>query len=517
MIPTRCPYLDTELFDFRRRARQPIRHLMYRSFFVAFALVASTLTFVVSAPAQAAEDEVYSLVFPVVGDTYYSDTFGACRDGCSRRHIGNDIMTYGLKGVPVVAAHDGVIRNTSTALGRACCAIWGITADDGWETWYIHLNNDSPDTDDGKGWGFAPGIEPGVRVEAGQLIGWVGDSGNAERVAPMLHFELRRPDGTAISPYASLQAATRVDLPRLAGADRFVTASEIALDGYPEGASTVFVTTGRAFPDALAAGAVGAAKQLPILLTEPTSLPSASRSALSTLDPDRIVIIGGPEAVSEDVAAALSEYAPVERIGGVNRYETARMVAEAQFADPSVVYLAYGYSYPDAVSAAVAAGIDAGPLMLTDDDALTGFTRQYLASLSDVRVVAVGNAGAIPQKVLDEVVALSSVSAVERITADDPSGISIAVSRTMFPDGADLVYLATSLDFADALAGASLAGTNRTPVLLLSDEGLDAVDAEIQRLGASETIVLGGPEAVSYGWIVSMWNRSVGNTMPTWK
>ncbi|NHZ70149.1 MAG: hypothetical protein GWP18_00735, partial [Proteobacteria bacterium] len=149
---------------------------MIRSLIVTIALVAATLA-ISSAPppAVAAEEEIYPLVFPVVGRVYYSDTFGACRDGCSRSHIGNDILTYGLKGLPVVAAHEGVVRWISTDLGRACCAIWGITADDGWETWYIHLNNDTPGTDDGNGWGFAPGIEPGVRVQAGQLIGWIGD------------------------------------------------------------------------------------------------------------------------------------------------------------------------------------------------------------------------------------------------------------------------------------------------------------------------------------------------------
>jgi len=496
----------------------PILHVMLRSLVLTLALVASTLT-ITSSPqrALAAEDEIYPLVFPIVGRVYYSDTFGACRDGCSRSHIGNDLMTYGLKGLPVVAAHDGVIRNTSTVLGRACCAIWGITADDGWETWYIHMNNDTPGTDDGQGWGFAPGIEPGVRVQAGQLIGWVGDSGNAESVAPQIHFELRRPDGLAISPYASLQAATRVDLPRLAGANRFFTAAEIAFDSYPAGAPTVYIATGWAFPDALAVGAASASKQYPVLLTEPDNLPQATRDALSALSPTRIVIIGGPLAVSERVAATLAQFAPVERIGGVDRYETAAMVARGEFEDPLVVYLSSGYSYPDAVSAAVAAGATAGPLVLTHGDVLNEFTRRYLQSLGSVEVVAVGDAAAISQSVLDDLASIGSVSGVTRIQGSDAPGVSVAVSRATFPSGSDVVYLATAGDFADALTGASLAGSDGAPVLLLSDSGLTVVDAEVQRLGATRIVVLGGPAAVPYEWILPFWNRSVGNTMPTWK
>ena len=64
-----------------------------------------------------------------------------------------------------------------------------------------------PDTDDGNGWGIVEGITPGTRVEAGQHIAWNGDSGNAEDVAPQLHYELRDPSGTIVNPYRAFVAA----------------------------------------------------------------------------------------------------------------------------------------------------------------------------------------------------------------------------------------------------------------------------------------------------------------------
>ena len=57
------------------------------------------------------------------------------------------------------------------------------------------------------------GIEPGATIEAGQLVGWVGDSGNAEDAEPHLHFELHRPNGEAIDPQKHLLAATVLDQP----------------------------------------------------------------------------------------------------------------------------------------------------------------------------------------------------------------------------------------------------------------------------------------------------------------
>ena len=53
---------------------------------------------------------------------------------------------------------------------------------------------------------IAPGVAVGSEVRKGQLIGWVGDSGNAESTTPHTHFELRK-DNRAINPYGILQEA----------------------------------------------------------------------------------------------------------------------------------------------------------------------------------------------------------------------------------------------------------------------------------------------------------------------
>jgi hypothetical protein len=129
-----------------------------------------------------------------------------------------DIGTYGVKGVPVVASADGIVRYvnwswTADDLNRERCCTIALEHAGGWETWYIHLNNDTEGTDDGRGWGIASGIIPGVEVRAGQLIGWVGDSGNAENSSPHLHWEVHEPGGVVVNPTPHADSATRIPSP----------------------------------------------------------------------------------------------------------------------------------------------------------------------------------------------------------------------------------------------------------------------------------------------------------------
>lgn len=149
----------------------------------------------------------YPLTAPVDGEHHFWDWFWAARS--HGIHHAQDLMSE--KMTPVVAAADGTIRLVNWTdephmNPERCCTV-ALRHDDGWESWYIHLNNDTPGTDDGLAWGIADGIVPGTRVKAGQLIGWVGDSGTAEETGPHLHFELRDPAGVIVNPFQSLANA----------------------------------------------------------------------------------------------------------------------------------------------------------------------------------------------------------------------------------------------------------------------------------------------------------------------
>lgn len=157
-----------------------------------------------SAPVEFAPAARYRMVFPLAGPLAVLSTFGAERDGGERDHKGIDLTAPRL--TPVLAVKDGLV----TLVNRSGVSVV-IRHDDGWSSWYLHLNNDTLETDDGLGGGVLPSLEEGDRVVAGQVIGWVGDSGNAEPTPPHLHFELRTPWGEAIDPLRSLWAARWVD------------------------------------------------------------------------------------------------------------------------------------------------------------------------------------------------------------------------------------------------------------------------------------------------------------------
>ncbi len=150
---------------------------------------------------------VYPMTYPIVGESANVSPFGAARDGGARLHAGNDLTAPRM--APVVAVQSGIVEEIEYG-GYLSGTSVRIRHDDGWSSHYIHLNNDLYGTDDGQGEGVRPGLAEGDRVKKGELLGWVGDSGNAEGTIPHLHFELRNPAGSAVDPQASLKAAKHI-------------------------------------------------------------------------------------------------------------------------------------------------------------------------------------------------------------------------------------------------------------------------------------------------------------------
>jgi hypothetical protein len=147
------------------------------------------------------------MVFPVVGQVTYTDDFGDLRPG--GWHQGNDLMA--AKRSLAVAAEAGTVKFWTTSRNAGCMLY--LFGESGTTYLYIHLNNDLTKGNDNRGScvagvAYAPGLKSGERVEAGEPIGFVGDSGDADGIASHLHFEVHPKDGAAVSPFPYLKRAT---------------------------------------------------------------------------------------------------------------------------------------------------------------------------------------------------------------------------------------------------------------------------------------------------------------------
>ena len=162
-----------------------------------------------SAFAANPKGSVPTLIFPVAGAVSYIDDFGQARPGGP--HQGNDLMA--AKKTPVVAVEPGKVKFWTTSAAAGCMLY--LYGDSGTTYMYIHLNNDLTMRNDNRGKcvpgvSYARGLKDGAKVQAGQMIGYVGDSGDANGIASHLHFEVHPGNGAAVSPYPYLQSAQRL-------------------------------------------------------------------------------------------------------------------------------------------------------------------------------------------------------------------------------------------------------------------------------------------------------------------
>ena len=150
------------------------------------------------------------IVFPLVGPAqYFANDFGSPRP--QGPHQGDDIMS--VRHAPAVAAEAGRVE-FETGSSRAGCML-RLHGRSGTDYVYIHLNNDLTAGNDNRGScvqgvAFAKGLRSGDKVTSGQLVGYVGDSGDADGLQPHLHFEVHPGGNAAVDPYPTLQAAQRL-------------------------------------------------------------------------------------------------------------------------------------------------------------------------------------------------------------------------------------------------------------------------------------------------------------------
>jgi hypothetical protein len=181
-------------------------------------------------PMKGHYDDVYSggvrpyglgpaIVFPVVGKATYSNTFSSTPKGILP---GNDVIA--ARKSLVVAAEKGTVKLYNKYKEAGCMIVLSGVSGRTFE--YLHLNNDLTNKNDntGKcvaGTAYAPGLKDGQKVKAGQVIGYVGDSGVANGTQPHVHFEVHK--ANPVNPYPYLNKSQRLMFAVLPGGDFTIT------------------------------------------------------------------------------------------------------------------------------------------------------------------------------------------------------------------------------------------------------------------------------------------------------
>ncbi len=285
------------------------------------------------------------------------------------------------------------------------------------------------------------------------------------------------------------------DVTRMQGENRYATSARIAKE-FPAGQEVVYLANGTTFPDALAGAALAAKYEAPVLLVQRDRIPAVVAGQLDRLNPARIVLLGGSDALGGAVQQQAGRYASqVTRLAGDDRYATAAAIADTYPTGISTVYVASGVDYPDALAGGASAGRNNRPLLLTHPSRLPQATATALDRIDPGRIVVLGGRQAVSEKVLSQL-AQHTDGEVSRIAGANRYETAALIART-FPDDRSRVFVATGTDFPDALAGSAIAGGEHNPVLLAQPHRLPQdTRSAIQHIAPDSGVLIGGRNSV---------------------
>jgi putative cell wall-binding protein len=273
------------------------------------------------------------------------------------------------------------------------------------------------------------------------------------------------------------QAITVEDLGRIAGAERFATSVAISQNQFPTGgsASIAVIASGRNFPDALAGVTLATLGGGPLLLTEPTTLPSSIATELVRVLPtgSKVFVLGGESAISRSVEDSLISFGyTVQRIAGATRYGTSTNIAAEVDRLPGAtaqdhLYIVSGTSFADALSVSPLAARDGKVLLLTPSDRLSTEELAYLdATPSVTRATIIGGTAVIAAPVHEALAARGLT--VDRIGGADRYATAemIATSYTAVAGNPTAIGLASGQNYPDALSAGPDLASRGLPLLL---------------------------------------------------
>lgn len=295
-------------------------------------------------------------------------------------------------------------------------------------------------------------------------------------------------DAGNLSPNAIMADWQPTNLKRIAGTDRIETSISISASTYDAGqASAAVLARSDNYPDALAGVPLALKRNGPMLLTGSDALDDRVNTELQFVLPRgrTVYMLGGTGALSENIADQLRNlgYAVV-RYGGVNRFDTARIITEEGLGSPATILLANGLGFQEPLIAGAAAPAVDGGLLLTAGTEMAGETEAYLAAHPGATRYAIGGAAA------------TADPSATRLAGSSYAETSAIVARRFFTSSA-YIGVASDQNFPDALSGGPHIAGLGGPLLLTNPyEASTPVLSYLSSQSADLGFLYGGKAAV---------------------
>jgi len=289
---------------------------------------------------------------------------------------------------------------------------------------------------------------------------------------------------------------------RLAGQTRYQTSIAVAQSFNSGQVGNVVIASGNGFADALSVSVLAGKLDAPILLANQNI--SKSQDALDYINKHMsngtVWIAGGTKAVDSSFETKLLSMGnSVKRVAGYDRYETSlAIVKEENVPVGTPVFIASGENFPDALSIASAAATRGYPIILSPKNVLLSGVENYLLEQQPSEVYIVGGPMVISQSVESNIKTILPAATVTRIAGHDRFDTSSAAYEKFFPNPSS-IYIASGMDFADALSASVLAAKNNAPIVLINPNKFFLPDSTydyLYDLGTSKMIIIGGTSAV---------------------
>ncbi|WP_245840105.1 cell wall-binding repeat-containing protein [Sutcliffiella horikoshii] len=285
---------------------------------------------------------------------------------------------------------------------------------------------------------------------------------------------------------------------RIAGEDRYETATKISEEGWGNKADTVIIADGSNFPDALSGAPLAYKLDAPILLTshKKAELNESTKAKIKELGATEAIILGSKSAVSSKVQSTIKEMGlTVKRIGGKDRYETSALIAK-ELGVTSQAVVASGSNFPDALAIAPYAAKNGIPILLTKgggSEPLNSVVANTINNHKVTSTIVVGGDNVVSKK------AFNALPKADRIAGKDRYATSVAIIEELKMP-IDMLYVATGKSFADALTGSVLAAKENAAILLIGNiqnqESIETTNL-IAKHNIDTFYVLGGDSAVN--------------------